>query len=399
MKKGYNWGVEWKRDADIKTGVEVVKLCDHAAHSHHFYFTNPGWHDHNNRLVFGGDRMNCSNLFSIDLRSGEITQLTGFADRPDGGFILSCVNLVTNEVNFWHDRKLWALSLDTLEEHLLWTLPQGRNGDMLNPTADGKFIMTITNEDLSGRLKLDLLHGYLGMNEYWAAKPLCHVVRVPVDGSGKAEILHAGNVWMGHMNTSSTQPAHLTFCHEGPWNKVENRIWAMDTATGKVWPLREHRNPDECVGHEYWLADGERVGYQVFDKGKKTIGTIRHDGTDCVEHEFPCHSTHVHSNDESVIVGDGAPGGISPGNSMKGDRGCVLLWKKNAAGYDPTRIVCIHRCSMHIQTSHVHPRLSPDGSHVLFTSDKSGYASPYIAKLPKDISTLPFAEGQESAQK
>jgi len=387
MKKGYHWGVEWKRDADMRTGVEVVKLCDYSGHFHHFYFTNPGWHDNGNKLVVAGDRGNCTNLFSVDLQSGEITQLTGFTDRPDGGFLFSCLNSAANEVHFWHGRKLWSLSLDTLEERALWTLPAGRNGDMLNATADGKHVMLITNEDLTARLKLDLLHGYVGMNEYWAAKPLCQVVRVPVDGSGKAEILHSGNVWLGHMNTSSTRPTHLTFCHEGPWDKVENRIWAMDTASGKIWPLRERRGEGDCVGHEYWLADGERVGYQAFWQGKKFSGFVNFDGTGMEEYEFPGHSVHVHSLDGSLIVGDGNPGHHGIGNS-----GTVLLWAKNENGYDRGRVLCVHRCSMHIQQSHVHPRLSPDGVYVLFTSDKSGYASPYIARLPCDITTLPFAE-------
>lgn len=386
MKKGYNWGVEWTTEIDRRTGVEVTKLCEHGGHHHHLYFTNPGWYDNGNKLILAGDRGNATNLFSIDLRSGELTQLTDFDGRPVGVFALSCVNPATNEIHYWHGGKLWALSLDTLEERPLWTLPPMCYGDMLNTTADGKYVMFTTTEERPGHTRDGLFQGFLGFEEYWAAKPLCHVVRVPVDGSGKAEILHSDNTWMGHMNTSSTQPSHLTFCHEGPWDKIDNRIWAMDTSSGKIRPLRERRDPAEAVGHEYWLADGERIGYQVFCRGKKTIGTVNFDGTDTREYEFPCHSTHVHSNDDSLIVGDG-----SPGNGTHGDRGCILLWRKTADGYEPTRIVCIHRCSMHIQLSHVHPRLSPDASHVLYTSDTTGYASPYIARLPPDTATLPFA--------
>jgi oligogalacturonide lyase len=364
----------------------VTKLCNHAGHHHHLYFTNPGWYDNGNKLVIAGDRMNCANLFGVDLRSGEITQLTDIKDRAEYGYVLSCLNPACTEAYYWHDKKLWALSLVTLEERLLWTIPKGRdpNGGGLNVTADGKYVMFTSTEDLSDRIKTDFLHGYVGMEEYWAAKPLCHVIRIPVAG-GSAEILHSENTWLGHMNTSPTQPAHLTFCHEGPWDKVDNRIWAMDISTCKVWPLRQGEK--QSVGHEYWLADGKRVGYQRYAENKIFLGSVKFDGSDIVEHEFPYHSWHVHSNDASLIVGDGSPGdGLNPAS------GNILLWKQNENGYDRTRILCNHRCSMHIQQTHVHPRLSPDGSHVLFTSDKTGYASPYIARMPRDLAALPAAE-------
>lgn len=37
---------------------------------------------------------------------------------------------------------------------------------------------------------------------------------------------------------------------------------------------------------------------------------------------------------------------------------------------------------------HVHPRLSPDGKQVLFTSDMSGYGNLYLVDVP-DFESLP----------
>jgi len=380
MKKHQNLGVEWTTEPDYKTGIAVTKLCDYAGHFHHLYFTNPGWYCGGRKLVVIGDRQNATNLFGIDLQSGEITQLTEFADRPKEGLFGSCVNPVRNEICFWHGRVLRAMSLDTLEERELWTLPEGQNEGGLNVTADGKYVMTVTSEDMS-RLNLEFMkgYGYLGWEKYCAAKPLCQIVRVPADG-GKAEILHAGNVWMGHMNTSPKHATHLTFCHEGPWELVDNRIWAMDTATGKIRPLRERRFPGERIGHEYWYADGERIGYHSLFQESKVIGNVSFDGSAVNEYEFNGLTHHIHSRDENLIVGDGERDGY------------VQLWRRNAAGvYDPARVLCCHHGSMHIQQSHIHPCFSPDGQYVLFTSDKTGYAAPYIARLPADLSTLPFA--------
>ncbi|MDR0451010.1 MAG: oligogalacturonate lyase family protein [Treponema sp.] len=380
MEKGSKWGIEWTRETDPLSGVEVTRLSHYKGHCHHLYFTNPGWYQGGKKVLMGGDRENCTNLFGVDLENGEITQLTGHDSREGTDFDHACVNQVTNEVSYWYGRKLWALNLETLETRPLYTIPEKQNIGMVNATADGKYVIFCMSEDLSDRIpNIDMMHGYVGFRETWELRPFCQIVRVPADGSGKADVIHSGKVWMGHLNTSSAHPTHLTFCHEGPWELVDHRIWAMDTDSGKVWPLRERRGEGERIGHEYWYADGERVGYHGFYQGKNFLGSVKFDGSGIVEGEFPQHTTHVHSNDQLLAVGDGAVGGS------------IQLWRWNGKGYDPPRILCEHRCSMHIQVNHVHPRLSPDGSYVLFTSDKTGYGSPYTAFLPKDVSSLPFA--------
>jgi oligogalacturonide lyase len=37
---------------------------------------------------------------------------------------------------------------------------------------------------------------------------------------------------------------------------------------------------------------------------------------------------------------------------------------------------------MHIQKVHVHPRFNAAGTHVLFTSDVSGYGNLYLVEMP-----------------
>jgi oligogalacturonide lyase len=379
MGKGHNWGVEWSGEKDSLTGVEVIRLCRYKGHCNHLYFTNPGWYEGGKKLLVGGDRENRTNFFSVDLESGEITQLTDFDSRTGIDTDCVCINQVSGEASYWYDRKLWALSLSTLETRLLYTLPEKQIPDMVNASADGKYLIFTMSEDLSDKIeKIDMDHGYIGFRETWELKPFSQIVRVPVEG-GRADVLHGGRVWLGHLNTSPVYPEHLTFCHEGPWGLVDQRIWAMDTGTGKTWPLRERRAAGEGIGHEYWYADGERVGYHGFYRGKNFLGSLKFDGSGIVEGEFPQRTTHVHSNDHTLAVGDGGAGGN------------VLLWIWNGAGYDRPRILCEHRCSMHIQQTHVHPRFSPDGSYVIFTSDKTGYGSPYLVRLPGDLKSLPFA--------
>jgi oligogalacturonide lyase len=57
-------------------------------------------------------------------------------------------------------------------------------------------------------------------------------------------------------------------------------------------------------------------------------------------------------------------------------------------------VLCEHRSSKHIQQVHVHPRFSPDGGEVLYTSDVSGYGNLYLVDVPA-FETLPKLEDED----
>lgn len=66
------WPAEKRSWRDPATGAEVTQLTDYKGHSHHLYFTNPGWYSGGRKLLFGSDRENRTNLFGVDLESGAI---------------------------------------------------------------------------------------------------------------------------------------------------------------------------------------------------------------------------------------------------------------------------------------------------------------------------------------
>jgi len=377
MAKGRVWPAEWREYEDPTSGVAVRQLTDYKGHSHHLYFTNPGWWDGGRRLLFGSDRGNRSNLFSIDLETGEITQLTDL--ERDTGFLSTCVNPTREEAYFWYDGGIVALDLLSLELRTLWTMPDGFRSSMLNCTADGRYVCAGIFEDLSDRIRIPLRYAYAGFGETWQAHPLSRIVRVDTDGGG-GETVWEERTWIGHVNTSPTRPDILTFCHEGPWDKVDNRIWGLDLSTGEAWQIRP-REGGESVGHEYWHADGEYVGYHGrWPEGRRFFGRIRYDNTDRLEVDFPHETGHIHSNDFSLIVGDGYAGSRA-----------VRIWQWNGEAFDGPRALCEHRSSFHVQVVHVHPRFSPDGGCVVYTSDVAGYGNVYQAPVP-DFDSLPPLE-------
>lgn len=367
--KGEVVSAEWTEQRDRKSGLRVKQLTNYKAHSHHLYFTNTGWYDGGRKLLFGSDRCDETHLFSLDLQSGAITQLTEYSLPDESGFLFTCVSPTRDEAYFWRGNVLVALDLNTLQERPLDEVPPGWSTNMLNCSADGKYVCTGIYEDLSHRFDVDLLHGYVGFREYWEAHPLSRVLRIATDGSG-ADVVFEENYWIGHVNTSPTQPHILSFCHEGPWDKVDQRIWGCDMNTGKVWKILPTKQGDR-VGHEYWLADGETIGYHGHIGGQPVFGFVRYDNSEHTEAVMQADSVHFHSNNRNLIVGDGT-----------GSHPYVLLWRWQGETIEEPRIVCEHRSSFHIQQTHVHPRFSPNGKQILFTSDRSGYGNVFLVDVP-----------------
>ena len=376
---GHLWPSESQTAVDDRSGARVRQLTNHRAHSHHFYFTNPGWHVGGSRLLIASDRENATNLYSVDLASGDLLQLTDLVPLPlprEVEFLRACVSSVREEVYFWYGLELVALNLATLESRILYEMEEGWDVSMINCSADGTDLYASISEDMSDRFRVDYLRGYVGFEETWAARPLSRILRVKTDGSG-GEILFEEQYWIGHVNTSPSMSNILTFCHEGPWAKVDQRIWGLDTATGRAWKIRAPRH-GESVGHEYWHADGERVGYHGRNPdGTQFLGHCRYDDTDHVQNSFPGQTGHIHSNDPGLIVGDGGR--------------VVRLWHWTDSGYDGPRLLCRHDSSAKIQQLHVHPRFTPDGTQVVFTSDVTGYGNVYLAEVP-EFANLPAIE-------
>jgi len=376
VSAGKAWPAEWQDFDDPVSGVPVRRLTGYLGHSHHLYFTNPGWYAGGTKMLFGGDRDNRTNLFGLDLASGEITQLTDLdpvAPPHDISFLQACVNPTRDEAYFWHGPRMVAVDLGSFAIRTLWEMPDGFRRSMTNCTADGRYVCTANFEDLAARFRIDYLHGYVGFAETCAANPLSRVLRIATDGSG-GEVVWEERSWIGHVNTSPTQPNLLSFCHEGPWEKVDNRIWGLDHTTGKAWPIRP-RESNEVVGHEYWLADGEFVAYHGrWPDGRTCFGKIRPDNTDRFEVAFPHETGHMHSNAFERVVGDGKP--------------YIRLWQWNGESFDGPRVLAEHRSSMHVQIAHAHPRFTPDGACVVYTSDVSGYCNVYQVAVP-DFESLP----------
>jgi len=364
---------------DPESGVPVTQLTNYKGHSHHFYFTNSGWYAGGTRLLFSSDRDNRTNLFGVDLASGEIDQLTDLPAVSSGlaDFITASKNAVREEVYFWRGCTLYAVDLLTKAVRVLYEAEPIWKPTMTGSSADGAFLYlsfeeVVIEEDYSNSQRNNL-----GIRDRWQARPRSRILRLPIDRDGSVgapEVVHEERALLGHINTSPTQPHLITYCHEGPWEEVDCRIWVLDTRTGRRWKIEPpHRRFH--IGHEYWYADGLHIGYHGITGGAETVigGASIEEGESNHWHAPQQTVTgHIHSLDGNLVVGDAYHDGI------------MKIWRREDGVMSAPRILCRHDCSFKIQQLHVHPRFSPDGDAVCFTSDRGGYGNLYLVPLPKD---------------
>ena len=368
---GRRWPSELIVSRDPVSGATVRQLTNYRAHSNHSYFTYPCWYDNGSKLVIASDRENRVNLFGVDLATGELTQLTDWDPAKVSNRHSLRKNPVLEEICFVYDDTVTMLDLKTLKTRPLMKRPAGFTGNLADITTDGRYVVTGFNQDVSDRFQVDLANGYIGFHEIWAAKPHSTVWKIPVAG-GNPEQVYEEDYWLGHFNCSPKHPNLMTFCHEGPWDKVDCRIWGLDLATGRAWKIRPTA-PGETVGHEYWMADGEHIGYHGgIWRQSGFFGSIRYDNTERVEASFNGHCWHFHSHLLDLVVGDG-----------RAQEPYLLAWRFRDGAFEGPKGLAWHRSSFHTQQVHVHPCVHANGTKVLYTADPQGYGQVFVVDVPE----------------
>ena len=390
MEKGYVFNDEPFTYHDKYSGCKVTRLTNHMGHSNHLYFTDPCWFNNGRSFVFTSDRGNHSNLFRYDLDTNHVTQLTEltgqsienervFDHRPAGAY-----SEANQKHYYWWQNTLYELDVNTCEERVVYQAPPDKVLGIHGITsADGRYVCNMMRDKIEDD-ESAIEYPYSYFPQLYPGKPLTQIIRVEIE-TGKMEVIHEDRRFMTHVNLSPTQPEILTFCHEGPWDQVEQRIWGLNIQTGKTWKIRPQDDGQFAIGHEYWFTDGEHIGYHGRPrdgKGDHVFGYLKWDNSNHTEVRFPFHSFHFASNGYQMIVGDGTRVFSKPNQPF------IQLFKWDGEQYIGPKIVAIHRSTFNGQHAHCHPRFTPDGKHILYTSDLTGYANMYLVEL-KDFDDLP----------
>ena len=253
---GQKWPSEMRTYQDQKTGNTVTQLTNRYL-NFHFYFTDNSFTQDDQELYFLSNRGNPEtdviNLYHMDLRTGEMEQLT---DDPEGIEISRCTKSRDGKlIAYITGKDIYMYHTDTKQKELLYRDEQFVpshvffNCDMTKLGFD-------RNEVLAEEFK-DNAKNYSGFKERMFSVKDGRVCCMNLDGSDFRDVF-CDTHWVSHFQYSPDDPKIAMFCHEGPWNYVQQRIWLINMETGEKWPCFRQEEED-CVGHEFWSESGDIV--------------------------------------------------------------------------------------------------------------------------------------------
>jgi oligogalacturonide lyase len=371
----------FEHSTDVDTGARITRLTppDVTCHRNYFYqkcFTNDG-----RKLIFGGEFGPGKdwNYHLLDLDTQSATQLTDQADENTFGGFLSPDDQHLYFVRA--KRQLIRLSLSDLSETVAYTVPEGwvGYGTWVPNSACTKVVgIEIAAEDWFP------LSDWQKFNDMFDRQPRCRLFSIDLATGARTVILEQKG-WLGHPQYRPFDDHTVAYCHEGPHDRIDARMWFIDEDGRHRRCAKPHADGESCT-HEFWVPDGSAMIYVSYqhDSPERFIRSL--DPATLADRLLttmpPC--SHLMSNhDGTLIIGDGCGQAANGNNEMLTGDPFLHLFDLKAG---TTRRLARHDSSWGVykgdrQVTHPHPSFTPDNKQVLFSCDKAGEPGLFLVDL------------------
>lgn len=371
---------------DPVSGRKITKLTK-SGRNYHYYFTENSFTEDGKELIYNhsetspympGGVKDIPNTFAMNLETGESVQLTDYAAHfgADAKIASGSKSKDGEYIIFTANGDLYAFVRSTGEYRLLYRAPVEYTVSSPNVSFDNRYVVVALNE-VPAYDRAFKASNYDGFLDRFYGQKRGAVAIVNMDGTG-GQIVFEDTHWVGHVQFAPDTNEFITFCHEGPWNYVQQRIWILNTITRKVYPCMRQKQEDS-LGHEFWTRDGlifydnRGPGHDGTITSDKTQAvTISHDGPDAIprvgfadksgkvlrELELPYYCNHYHANkDNTLLVADAV-----------NDIVLMDISTDNAT----IETLAVHNNGWYGPSGHCHPTWSWDNKYILYASD-DGY--------------------------
>lgn len=361
--KGQRWPRECAEFTDPVTGRPVRRITAHPSIHHHPFFFVPCFDRAMQRLILVSHRTGRAQLFAEDQRSGELVQLT---DREDLAEWSIHPSFDGRHVFFTAGTSAWKLDLATLQETELAAFGQvamrerGMVGAAMGTTA-------LSHDD-----------------RWWA---------VPVR-TGPVTCFHLIDTERGdsHVFLERDTIGHPQF-HPDDSNLIffagplTNRIWCTTRDGRQVWNPYPRTDRLQWITHEMWIPGTRELAFVDWPNGMRAVnvdsGASRrltefpawHAAIDPSGQRAVCDTTFPDRGIHLIDLNTGVARPLcTPGSSNAGSH-----WGGPFPYNDgPVEVYAP-------QHTHPHPRFSPDGRRVIYTSDADGYAQLYECRIDEEL--------------
>ena len=278
------------------------------------YVTQQSWNSIGTKfLVADYDRR----LYEYDTETEKLRFLdyVNCAETKERYSSINAVPTPDDMIYYLNGENLYCIDWNTYKKYLVCPLPKGcRDIGVMSVTNNGEYISGYYNGDSGDNriVRLNCKTGELDVNLY------------------KDFSYNPDTMGVGHPLINPVYPDLMFFCHEGQTQRIPDRLWLANAATGEMYNmfiqgLRDDGNSGECSGHEVWGMDGEYmyfVKYAVEENtGKRGIMRIPKEGdakgreylTDDFDY-WHCYP----SSDNKLVSGDTAKGEVALTNLETG---------------------------------------------------------------------------------
>jgi oligogalacturonide lyase len=362
MSKGQRYPAESREQKDAASGRRIRQITSHPSIHHHPFFFVRAYDDAMKKLIFVSYRTGTPQIFFEDRANGELVQATDRPDLADWSIIPSADGRF---VYFTAGTSGWRINLDSFEEEQLADFgvvemrEKGMVGAAMGTTALSK----------SGR--------------WWAVPvksgPVSRFVLIDTEQKTSRVFLERDTI--GHPQFCPDDDDLILYA--GP---LTDRVWLTDRSGAKSRRLYQRENKMQWVTHEVWVPGRRTVAFVDWPRGMKMIdvdrGVVRqliysptwHAAPDDAGEKFVC-DTNFPDRGLHTFEVDGDPADeaeflcASEASSEGKHWGDPFPYNDGPVAVEAA------------QHTHPHPRFSPDGSRVVFTSDKTGHAQLYEVML------------------
>ena len=374
--KGKIIPLNFRTRQDPKTGHEVIRMTPPHIICHRNYFYQKCFTCDGSKLIFGGAFEGHWNYYLLDIEKQQATQLTdGAGDNTFGGF------LSDDDKSLWYvknNRELRRVDLDSLEEFIVYDVDD-------EWVAYGTWV---ANSDCTKLVGIEIkksdwqpLTDWSKFRAFYFTQPECRLINIDLR-TGERRVMLQEKRWLGHPIYRPFDDTTVAFCHEGPRDAIDARMWLINADGSNVRKVRQHA-PGESFTHEFWVPDGSALYYVEHKENDPQRYLCSANPLTLENRQLmaipPC--SHLMSNlDGALIVGDGAP--HNTGDISLND---PFIWVFDVRA-GTQKAICQHNTSWKVldgdrQVTHPHPSFSPDGEWVLYTSDAEGMPALYLAKV------------------
>ena len=382
MPKHTVHNLKFRTYADRDTGATVTQLTPPEVVCHRNYFYQKCFSNDGSQLLFAGEFDGRRNYFMLDFAEKTARQLTqGDGENAFGGFLSPDDKLLYMVRG---GRSLIRVHLDTLAEDVVYTSPPDwvSYGTWVANSACTKLVgIEIAKDDWFP------LSDWTKFREMFLNKPRCRLIRIDL-ASGERTVIHEEKLWLGHPLYRPGDDNTVAFCHEGPHDMIDARMWFINEDGSNIRCGKPHDQGESCT-HEFFVPDGSKMIYVSYKEGDPNRyirsldpATLR---DDLIITMPPC--SHLMSNHTgTLIVGDGCDTPMDVQNkeahTLEPDPYLHVFDVKTKTD----RKVARHDTSWAVvkgdrQLTHPHPSFSPDEKSVLYSSDCNGNTALFLASF------------------